>query len=60
MDKFIIKIKRSSISSVGSFIVPNPNPSIPFGDDDKVVEKRPHVEFFDNGIVGDSALRKSI
>ena len=62
MDKFIIKTKRSSISSVGSSSVPNPNlnPSIPFGGDDKVVEKRPRMEFSDNDIVSDLVLCKPI
>ena len=62
MDKFIIKTKWSSIPSVGSSIVsnPNPNPNIPFDGDDKVVEKRPRVKFSDNDIVDDPALRKPI
>lgn len=56
MDKFIIKTKRASISSIGSSSVPNPNPI----SGDEVVEKRPRVEFSDNDIVGDPALRKPI
>ena len=56
MDKFLIKRKQTSISSIGSSSIPNPN----IGGDDKVVEKRPRVEFCDNDIVGDPALRKPV
>ena len=57
MDKFIIK-RKQPIPSIRSSSVPNPN--IPLSGDDKVVEKRPRVEFSDNDIVGDPALRKPI